>query len=427
MIVGSDGLQGETDRGNCLGLWVFGCVACSAHSLLGCRVLSEMDPYIWLEKMVTLKGKWVNKTESQGVEAEATVEVPAHSLSLKTVKKKLGELIHRKGSVSDIGWVMNIDGDPVQDETELFYSIWDTLKIEPFGSGNVPLLGFSYLLVPGLFTNSYPTYFREILAYFKDVLCLQCEFANINTEGSVKSNAAVIRDIVLSQYEQFGKKVVLLGHSKGGTDAAAACAMYWPELKDKVRGLLMLQAPYGGTPLAADLLSEGQFGVLNSLLLGKLASFSNPNGTVDAVRDLTYKNRRDFLKEYPMPRDVPILCLHSNFPPDSKARFKKYMLKENFLNGRLEVPLEMQLGKQMAYMSKYILSRYPGAESDGLVTRKDAVVPGSVVVEFKEDLGHTLVIPEVIHDSQNSEEVPPPPLNASLVCHACVMVLLSTR
>lgn len=150
-------------------------------------------------------------------------------------------------------------------------------------------------------------------------------------------------------------------------------------------------------------------------------------GTVDAVRDLTYKNRRDFLKEYPMPRDVPILCLHSNFPPDSKARFKKYMLKENFLNGRLEVPLEMQLGKQMAYMSKYILSRYPGAESDGLVTRKDAVVPGSVVVEFKEDLGHTLVIPEVIHDSQNSEEVPPPPLNASLVCHACVMVLLSTR
>lgn len=78
MIVGSDGLQGETDRGNCLGLWVFGCVACSAHSLLGCRVLSEMDPYIWLEKMVTLKGKWVNKTESQGVEAEATVEVPAH-------------------------------------------------------------------------------------------------------------------------------------------------------------------------------------------------------------------------------------------------------------------------------------------------------------------------------------------------------------
>ena len=86
-----------------------------------------------------------------------------------------------------------------------------------------------------------------------------------------------MKDIIVAQYEQFGKKVVLLGHSKGGTDAAAACAMYWTELKDKVRGLIMLQSPYGGTPLAADLLKEGQFGALNSIFLGKLASFSNPD------------------------------------------------------------------------------------------------------------------------------------------------------
>jgi len=81
----------------------------------------------------------------------------------------------------------------------------------------------------------------------------------------------------VAQYTKFGKTVVLLGHSKGGTDAAAACAMYWSELKEKVRGLIMLQAPYGGTPLAADLLGGGQFGALNSVFLGKLASFSNPD------------------------------------------------------------------------------------------------------------------------------------------------------
>jgi pimeloyl-ACP methyl ester carboxylesterase len=86
-----------------------------------------------------------------------------------------------------------------------------------------------------------------------------------------------VRDIIVAQHEQFGKTVVLLGHSKGGTDAAAACAMYWAELKDKVRGLIMLQSPYGGTPLAADLLHGGQFGALNSVFLGKLASFSNPD------------------------------------------------------------------------------------------------------------------------------------------------------
>lgn len=86
----------------------------------------------------------------------------------------------------------------------------------------------------------------------------------------------MVKDIILKQYEQFGKSIVLLGHSKGGTDAAAACAMYWDELKDKLRGLVMLQAPYGGTPLAADLLRGGQFGALNALFLGKLATMTNP-------------------------------------------------------------------------------------------------------------------------------------------------------
>lgn len=92
----------------------------------------------------------------------------------------------------------------------------------------------------------------------------------------MKDNAKAVRDIVVKQYVEFGKQVVLLGHSKGGTDAAATCAMFWGELRDKVRGLIMLQAVYGGTPLAADLLSGGQFGALNSLFLGKLTSFSNP-------------------------------------------------------------------------------------------------------------------------------------------------------
>ena len=52
----------------------------------------------------------------------------------------------------------------------------------PFRCGNEEMLANSYLLIPGLFCNSYPTYFREILAYFKDILGVQCEFAQINTE-----------------------------------------------------------------------------------------------------------------------------------------------------------------------------------------------------------------------------------------------------
>lgn len=51
---------------------------------------------------------------------------------------------------------------------------------------------------------------------------------------------------------------MLLGHSKGGVDAAAALSIYWTDLKDKVAGLALLQSPYGGTPLASDILREGQ-------------------------------------------------------------------------------------------------------------------------------------------------------------------------
>jgi hypothetical protein len=128
-----------------------------------------------------------------------------------------------------------------------------------------------------------------------------------------------------------------------------------------------------------------------------------------------------------MPSDVPTLCFHSNFPPDSITRFKRYVLKQNLLSGRVVVPLEMQLGKQLALMSRYILGRYPGVESDGLVTRKDAEVPGTIVVKFREELAHTLVIPEVFPAVHKSDEIVPPPLNASLVCQACIMVLLTTR
>ncbi|ONH99875.1 hypothetical protein PRUPE_6G055000 [Prunus persica] len=46
--------------------------------------------------------------------------------------------------------------------------------------------------------------------------------------------------------------------SKGGVDAAAALSIYWCDLKDKVAGLALVQSPYGGTPLASDILRERQ-------------------------------------------------------------------------------------------------------------------------------------------------------------------------
>lgn len=53
-----------------------------------------------------------------------------------------------------------------------------------------------------------------------------------------------------------GCPVLLLGHSKGGLDAAAAMALHHDRLAGKVAGIVFAQSPYGGTPLASDFVGD---------------------------------------------------------------------------------------------------------------------------------------------------------------------------
>jgi alpha-beta hydrolase superfamily lysophospholipase len=76
----------------------------------------------------------------------------------------------------------------------------------------------------------------------------------------VSKNAREIKEYIEEIYWGSRKRVLLLGHSKGGVDAAAALSLYWPQLKDKVAGLALAQSPYGGSPVASDILREGQLG-----------------------------------------------------------------------------------------------------------------------------------------------------------------------
>lgn len=75
----------------------------------------------------------------------------------------------------------------------------------------------------------------------------------------MEHNALVLKQYIEELYwGSGGKRVMLLGHSKGGVDAAAALSIYQQDLVDKVAGLALVQSPYGGTPLASDILREGQ-------------------------------------------------------------------------------------------------------------------------------------------------------------------------
>lgn len=82
----------------------------------------------------------------------------------------------------------------------------------------------------------------------------------IADQASVEKNARELKEYIEEIYWGSNKRVMLLGHSKGGIDSAAALSLYWPDLKDKVAGLAFVQSPYGGSPIASDILRTGQLG-----------------------------------------------------------------------------------------------------------------------------------------------------------------------
>ncbi len=71
-----------------------------------------------------------------------------------------------------------------------------------------------FLLVPGLFTKHYPGYMDSNVAHLGKRGLTVREVA-IDTNVGVAANAEKVRDAILAAASE-GKKVVLLGHSKGG-------------------------------------------------------------------------------------------------------------------------------------------------------------------------------------------------------------------
>ncbi|KAE9464446.1 hypothetical protein C3L33_03613, partial [Rhododendron williamsianum] len=187
-----------------------------------------------------------------------------------------GKTLH--GSTDDIGWLQHTPGmAPVEDGSARFLELLQRVRLLDShiyltcqfidhksrvvwllrnGNHNLPD-SFVYLLIPGLFSNHGPLYFVSTKKFFSK-MGLACHIAKIHSEASVEHNAWELKQYIEELYWGSGKRVMLLGHSKGGVDAAAALSLYCDDLKDKVAGLALVQSPYGGTPLASDILREGQ-------------------------------------------------------------------------------------------------------------------------------------------------------------------------
>ncbi|XP_047072630.1 uncharacterized protein LOC124681895 isoform X1 [Lolium rigidum] len=333
------------------------------------------------------------------------------SLLSNEIHTKLTRFLHRfwttlEGSSGDIGWLQRTQMSLYSvDGTSRFHELLHDVRNGMHYLPNTLV----YLLIPGLFSNHSPLYFLTTKRFFSK-MGLTCHIAKIHSEASVEKNARELKLYIEELYWGSGKQVLLLGHSKGGVDAAAALSLYWSELKGKVAGLALVQSPYGGTPVVSDILREGQIADKETRRITELIVCRLIKGDMRALEDLTYARRKDFISRHKFPVDeLPIISFHTeaSTAPTVLATLSRIAQAEllpllaplpHFLSEYVEsvfasmkLPLVMPVSAAMAVVALHLRLRY-GERSDGLVTRRDAEVPGSVVVRPERRLDHSWLV-----------------------------------
>ncbi|CAJ2676263.1 unnamed protein product [Trifolium pratense] len=329
-----------------------------------------------------------------------TATVP--SFLLKGVKSRLLKTL--RGSSDDIGWLQHAPGMPlVHDGSSRFLELLSDIRN---GKHTLPS-SFVYLLIPGLFSNHGPLYFVATKKFFSK-MGLACHIAKVHSEASVEHNAMELKQYIEEIYWGSGKPVMLLGHSKGGIDAAAALSLYWSDLKDKVAGLALVQSPYGGTPIASDILREGQIGDKETRRILEIIICKVIKGDIRALEDLTYEKRKEFIMKHNLPLDIPLISFHSeaSIAPGVLATMTQIAhaelpwlvlpkfgtkVSDSFVESGCQVPVMIPASAAMAVLALHLQLRY-GEKSDGLVTCRDAEVPGSVVVRPNMKLDHAWMV-----------------------------------
>ncbi|CAB4281935.1 unnamed protein product [Prunus armeniaca] len=228
---------------------------------------------------------------------------------------------------------------------------------------------------------------------------------------------------------------MLLGHSKGGVDAPAALSIYWCDLKDKVAGLALVQSPYGGTPLASDILREGQIADKETRRIMELLICKLIKGDIQALEDLTYEKRKEFIMKHKLPYEqIPLVSFHSeaSIAPDMFAtmthiahaelpwlplpNFGTQEESDEIVQAGRQLLVVIPLSAAMAVTALHLQLRY-GEKSDRLVTCCDAQVPGSVVVAPDRKLDHAWMV-------YSTRKKNPSDADASEMCEAILTLLV---
>lgn len=276
-------------------------------------------------------------------------------LQLQYLVDQLEQVLRDGDSKVHIGWLEK-HHERTMNVTHLFHTLYSNVT-----RNGTHFHEYKIILVPGLYTSYYPGYFHKNVKYLKsrgyDVDILPVG------DHSVEKSAAIIRNYLLS----VSKPVILYAHSKGSVDASAALGMY-PELRTRIRSFISIQAPYAGTAFANDLVSNNQTRKFMENVI-RLVLRDSP----DALLDLTYQKRKDFISRYPF-----CACSHChNHACDSDCVFTLSFASSSESMLSLMYPV-----------IQYIKLRYLQA-SDGLVTLRDAIIPNSAAIILN-DLDHSV-------------------------------------
>jgi len=244
------------------------------------------------------------------------------------------------------------------------------------------LSGYRLLFVPGFMTNPsidedllyksggvkfgkgfMPTYFDEQITWLR-ANGLDAGIVNIESEAGIKHNANLIE----AEIAKSPSPVIIFSHSKGGLDTLEALIQR-PDLRGKVRGLVSIQSPYYGTPIADwVLLHQHTLSPLSAVALKLMG------GSIQSVYDLSVKSRRDYQYE----NAAEIAKITAAIPTISFGAWK------NEEKGVMDTNFEPTRDLMLKW----------GIKSDGLVPVDSEMLPGAnqIAVEGLDHLATVLKV-----------------------------------
>ncbi|MCX5792168.1 MAG: hypothetical protein NTY45_08150 [Elusimicrobia bacterium] len=227
------------------------------------------------------------------------------------------------------------------------------------------LRGYRILFVPGFLSDvmvnpalldkrvkiRLGTYFDSQIAWLR-AGGVDARIVNIESEESVEFNAVRIAESI----NRSPLPVILIAHSKGGLDALEAL-LAWEKTAGKVSGVITIQSPFLGTPMADYVLKNRFF---DTTLWAALALLG---GSEMSLLDLSTDTREIYHRDNAaaiagLTAKIPFICFGSWIDND-----------------------ERQMDTELALIRDFLLAF--GLNNDGVVPSGSALLPGaySIVVE----------------------------------------------